>query len=66
MMTAMLKRMTGEELLLMRVLYDQDVEVEINAELERRSSAGLSEAAVQRSAWRGFAMVAPPAAKAAA
>ena len=66
MMTAMLKRMTGEELLLMRVLYDQDVETDINAELVRRGSGGLSEASVRRSAWWEFAMITPPVAKAAA
>ena len=49
-MTAILKRMTGEELLLMRLLHGRDFEVEIETELERRGSARISNAAVRNCA----------------
>ena len=57
-MNAVLERMTGQELLLMRVLKGRKVEKAINAVLDRRAATGPRGRASEETLWAGrtFAM----------
>ncbi len=51
-MEYILKQMTGEELLLMRILGDDDTALDINEELDRRARASVKAPIISRAEYK--------------